>query len=369
MNIESKIQQLLQKSITEKDKRKRMLLFHEISILNDYAILFEQKDFRILQRKYYRKEDYLFSKKENLKNQKIFLQSFHLEREYHQIFTSFTISNCYDSSIQHKSFYLKETMPEKLFFQILLDFFEEKLPEFNSFFLKLLEENRIFFTKNKELFPQGSIGVTKYLPSSFKSLIFVWKEYSVKNLITVVHEVGHAIHFDFIKDNYLSFAAGYFSELFPYFLEQVFVDYLKEKNLFRKECNRYLDSLAVLLFNKANELYILSNLSHFTVDPIYDVQTSNEEIYEELKEHLSKEVTPSQLKQLNLRNCLLYYYGILFSYAFFNQYKQNPKETLKNLKTVLTMKDLYTLQDLFGSIPFDIDSFLYPTFQKQMTVF
>ena len=86
MNIESKIQQLLQKSITEKDKRKRMWLFHEISILNDYAILFEQKDFRILQRKYYRKEDYLFSKKENLKNQKIFLQSFHLEREYHQIF-------------------------------------------------------------------------------------------------------------------------------------------------------------------------------------------------------------------------------------------------------------------------------------------
>ena len=41
-------------------------------------------------------------------------------------------------------------MPEKLFFQILLDFFEEKLPEFNSFFLKLLEENRIFFTKNKK---------------------------------------------------------------------------------------------------------------------------------------------------------------------------------------------------------------------------
>ena len=260
MNIESKIQQLLQKSITEKDKRKRMLLFHEISILNDYAILFNQNDFQALQKKYYRKEDYVFSKKENLKNQKIFLQSFQLEREYHQIFTSFTISNCYDSSIQQKSFYLKETMPKSLFFQILLDFFKEKLPEFHSFFLKLLEENRIFFTQNKDLFPQGSIGVTKYLPSSSKSLIFVWKEYTVKNLITVVHEVSHAIHFDFIKDNYLSFAAGYFSELFPYFLEQVFVDYLKEKNLFSKECNRYLDSLAVLLFNKANELYILSNL-------------------------------------------------------------------------------------------------------------
>lgn len=369
MNIETEITSLLKQTITQKNKQKRMHLFREIFSLNEFSNFFEGKDYNYLIKDYYTPQDYLYSKKESKKAQNIFLNTFHLERSYHQYFSSCTISNYYETPLKQCHFYFKETLSKQKFISIIIDFFKTELPEFYPYFLNLLNENQIIYLKEKDYLEKESIGLTKYLPTSKKSYIFIPLEYTLKNMITLVHEVGHTIHFNFIKDDYLSFANNYFSEIISYFFEQIFLNYLIKNNLFKEECNRYLNSLAILLYNKANHLYIISNIN-FTVDNLYNITTQSTEIYEQIKEHLNDNFDIYKLQNLNLRKTLLYYYGILFSYELLEQYKINRSETLKNIKNILCNKNIENLEDILEYINLDIESIAsHKTLQKQIHPF
>jgi len=211
---------------------------------------------------------------------------------------------------------------------IICRFFESQNSILLLFVKNILSNNVIFCEKDSE-----KVGYSIHIQSLGKTYIVLYgnpNQITIEMLITLVHEIGHAIYNKNSKtiNGYLTH--NNLEEFLPHFLEQIFIDFCIENNIYKIECAkaRYNDFL--VLYNYLVELGItnqfiekvnLKNLS-LTLD-LSDLQQSK-----------NFDNTSGNITFSNCHGHYLYSYGLLLGFYYYKLYKEIPifaKQAIRHL--------------------------------------
>lgn len=201
----------------------------------------------------------------------------------------------------------------------IYNFFNEYNPKYYKLIKILINNKQVAL---KPIYDNYK-GICYNIPVLKKSyIIFDIKNVTIYDLSGLVHEFGHAIHFNEI-DNYTQpKATNHFNEVPAMYFMKLFLDYSSENNL----CNN--ETI------KANNLFFRDLLKYFVgvrycTDFIFPKIDSNHKL-------LPKDIILSlfQIESTNInldkKTNLNYAYGSLIALYFANQYHNDPSETKKD---------------------------------------
>ncbi|MBQ8192463.1 MAG: hypothetical protein IJZ46_00100 [Bacilli bacterium] len=186
-------------------------------------------------------------------------------------------------------------------------------------------------------------GLSSDLNSLKKTLVYINSNYYDKNTIDVaaimMHEYGHCFerslyHENGIKNNMNLYP---FSEVSSEFFEFSFINYLLENNIYVNDVKKWIRKRYSRLFHEILGINLLSQvkISLDNKELIYDINylnTKKKKIEEKVNYYGYGNL---EINNETLSNSYLYGIGILFSIYLYDNYKNNPKNFMKEFKNIL----------------------------------
>lgn len=213
--------------------------------------------------------------------------------------------------------------------EIILSFFEKNNSILLPFVKNTLTNNIIFCKKDSE-----KIGYSINIQSLGKTYIVIYgnkNRITIEMLITIVHEIGHAIYNKHSKiiNPYLKY--NNFLEILPHFLEQIFIEFCIEHNIYKKECAkaRYNDFL--VLYNYLVELGITNQF----VQKVNLNDLSLTLNLTDLQQVQNFDFQASEITFLDCHYNYLYSYGLLLGFYYYKLYTEIPTFTKQSIRHLM----------------------------------
>ncbi len=166
-------------------------------------------------------------------------------------------------------------------------------------------------------------------------------------ITTLVHELGHEYE-NIFMNNMSSIQQLYrydfcFVEVMSSFFERVALDYLIKNRIYEDDANRELNLKYFDLYDRLEQLYYLSNYA------IKDEIVYNDENVISIGEIKDNSC---DIYCYNYKNDIKYSYGFLLGEYFFNIYRQDKKEGLKQIRDFLSKQALLDEREMLDTINF-----------------
>lgn len=217
---------------------------------------------------------------------------------------------------------------------IIYNFFNEYDKKLVPFVKNILENNLVFCLPDDEnlAYTNNIVGLNK----SYITLFSHKNEIDIKILISLVHELGHVIHHKLNEDNITGYSN--FVEVFPHFLEQIFIQYCVKNNIYSKECLQMQKNNLINLHRYLNNL---ATINYF----IEEVGSNSLSLYLRKKDLKGLTFENEKLIYKNCEQQYLYSYGLSLSYYYSNLYKIDPEKIKIYLNGLI--KECVFYKDLF----------------------
>ncbi|MFK4289745.1 oligoendopeptidase F [Bacillus sp. RC240] len=215
-------------------------------------------------------------------------------------------------------------------------------------------------------------GFCEYLPASQLSFIFMNLNYTQDDILTFIHEMGHSIHNECIKQlkirQYIEIPAetaelaSMTMELFSIKYWDAF--YKDKKDLKQAKVNFFKDIITYL-----PGMLIVDQFQHWLYEnPNHTFEERNEKYLELQKTYQSSVVNidgyenwfaNGWLPVLHIYEVPFYYieYAIaqLGALQMYKQYKENPKQALQNYKKALSLGSTKTIKEVYEAAGIHFD--------------
>ena len=211
---------------------------------------------------------------------------------------------------------------------IILAFFEKHNSILLLFVKNILSNNVIFCEIDSE-----KVGYSIHIQSLGKTYIVLYgnpNQITIEILITLVHEIGHAIYNKNSKiiNPYLKY--NNFLEFLPHFLEQIFIEFCIENDIYKVECAKARYNDILVLYNYLIELGITNQF-------IQKVNLKNLSLtlnLTDLQQAKNFDFEANEITFLDCHDNYLYSYGLLLGFYYYKLYKEIPnfaKQSIRNL--------------------------------------
>lgn len=202
----------------------------------------------------------------------------------------------------------------------------------------------------------------------------IYADLNIKDQVTfiktIVHELGHEYENIFMSNmSAIQQVDRYdfcFTEVMSSFFERIALDYLIKNNIYKDDAHRDLNLNYFDLHDRLGTLYEISNEAK-KENIIYDDQNIIE-IEEQIKQNQNDKKS-YKVYSYNYMNDIKYSYGYLLAEYFFNIYRQDKKEGLKQIRNFLANQAFLDEREMLESINFKNNdySFLNKGLQENMT--
>ena len=245
-------------------------------------------------------------------------------------------------------------------------------PEFSALLNRMQKNNCLDLESRKG---KGPGGFCEYLPASQLSFIFMNLNHTHYDVTTFLHEMGHSIHNDCMKQlelqKYLEIPsesaelASMTMELFSMEYWDTFYEnkeeFIEVKLEFFKDIVKYLPQMLIVdqfqhwMYENPNHTAKERNGKYLELHNTYQSNVVNIEGYENW-------VATGWLPVLHIFEIPFYYieYAIaqLGALQMYKQYKENPKQALENYKKALSLGSSKSLTEVYeaAGIRFDFSS-------------
>ncbi|MEJ9111232.1 M3 family oligoendopeptidase [Bacillus paramobilis] len=242
-------------------------------------------------------------------------------------------------------------------------------PEFSTLLDRMHKNNCLDLESRKG---KGPGGFCEYLPASQLSFIFMNLNHTHDDVTTFLHEMGHSIHNDCMKQlelqKYLEIPsesaelASMTMELFSMEYWDTFYEnreeFIKAKLDFFKDIVKYLPPMLIVdqfqhwMYENPNHTAKERNEKYLELHNTYQSNVVNIEGYENW-------IATGWLPVLHIFEIPFYYieYAIaqLGALQMYKQYKENPKQTIENYKKALSLGSSRSLAEVYeaAGIRFD----------------
>ncbi|QWG33712.1 M3 family oligoendopeptidase [Bacillus mycoides] len=264
---------------------------------------------------------------------------------------------------------LKPIQNEKELIEKSTQIFNKLDDEFTELLNRMYEHDCLDLGSRKG---KAAGGFCEYLPASQLSFIFMNLNYTQDDILTFIHEMGHSIHNECIKQlkirQYIEIPAetaelaSMTMELFSIKYWDAF--YKDKKDLKQAKVNFFKDIITYL-----PGMLIVDQFQHWLYEnPNHTFEERNEKYLELQKTYQSSVVNidgyenwfaTGWLPVLHIYEVPFYYieYAIaqLGALQMYKQYKENPKQALQNYKKALSLGSTKTIKEVYevAGIHFD----------------
>ncbi|MCZ6944380.1 M3 family oligoendopeptidase, partial [Bacillus mycoides] len=264
---------------------------------------------------------------------------------------------------------LKPIQNEKELIEKSTQIFNKLADEFTELLNRMYEHDCLDLGSRKG---KAAGGFCEYLPASQLSFIFMNLNYTQDDILTFIHEMGHSIHNECIKQlkirQYIEIPAetaelaSMTMELFSIKYWDAF--YKDKKDLKQAKVNFFKDIITYL-----PGMLIVDQFQHWLYEnPNHTFEERNEKYLELQKTYQSSVVNidgyenwfaTGWLPVLHIYEVPFYYieYAIaqLGALQMYKQYKENPKQALQNYKKALSLGSTKTIKEVYevAGIHFD----------------
>ncbi|QWG45138.1 M3 family oligoendopeptidase [Bacillus mycoides] len=264
---------------------------------------------------------------------------------------------------------LKPIQNEKELIEKSTQIFNKLDDEFTELLNRMYEHDCLDLGSRKG---KAAGGFCEYLPASQLSFIFMNLNYTQDDILTFIHEMGHSIHNECIKQlkirQYIEIPAetaelaSMTMELFSIKYWDAF--YKDKKDLKQAKVNFFKDIITYL-----PGMLIVDQFQHWLYEnPNHTFEERNEKYLELQKTYQSSVVNidgyenwfaTGWLPVLHIYEVPFYYieYAIaqLGALQMYKQYKENPKQALQNYKKALSLGSTKTIKEMYevAGIHFD----------------
>ncbi|WP_283750208.1 M3 family oligoendopeptidase [Bacillus cereus] len=264
---------------------------------------------------------------------------------------------------------LKPIQNEKELIEKSTHIFNKLDIEFSALLNRMYEHNCLDLRSRKG---KAAGGFCEYLPASQLSFIFMNLNYTQDDILTFIHEMGHSIHNECIKQlkirQYIEIPAetaelaSMTMELFSIKYWDAF--YKDKKDLKQAKVNFFKDIITYL-----PGMLIVDQFQHWLYEnPNHTFEERNEKYLELQKTYQSSVVNingyenwfaTGWLPVLHIFEVPFYYieYAIaqLGALQMYKQYKENPKQALQNYKKALSLGCTKTIKEVYEAAGIHFD--------------
>ncbi|WJE25601.1 M3 family oligoendopeptidase [Bacillus cereus] len=264
---------------------------------------------------------------------------------------------------------LKPIQNEKELIEKSTHIFNKLDIEFSAILNRMYEHNCLDLRSRKG---KAAGGFCEYLPASQLSFIFMNLNYTQDDILTFIHEMGHSIHNECIKQlkirQYIEIPAetaelaSMTMELFSIKYWDAF--YKDKKDLKQAKVNFFKDIITYL-----PGMLIVDQFQHWLYEnPNHTFEERNEKYLELQKTYQSSVVNingyenwfaTGWLPVLHIFEVPFYYieYAIaqLGALQMYKQYKENPKQALQNYKKALSLGSTKTIKEVYEAAGIHFD--------------
>ncbi|MFD6510332.1 MULTISPECIES: M3 family oligoendopeptidase [Bacillus] len=264
---------------------------------------------------------------------------------------------------------LKPIQNEKELIEKSTHIFNKLDIEFSALLNRMYEHNCLDLRSRKG---KAAGGFCEYLPASQLSFIFMNLNYTQDDILTFIHEMGHSIHNECIKQlkirQYIEIPAetaelaSMTMELFSIKYWDAF--YKDKKDLKQAKVNFFKDIITYL-----PGMLIVDQFQHWLYEnPNHTFEERNEKYLELQKTYQSSVVNingyenwfaTGWLPVLHIFEVPFYYieYAIaqLGALQMYKQYKENPKQALQNYKKALSLGSTKTIKEVYEAAGIHFD--------------
>jgi oligoendopeptidase F len=251
-------------------------------------------------------------------------------------------------------------------YKIAYQFAHEYDNEYYELLKNMHDDNRlniIDFKKCKFYF----VSFFQWIPYLKKSYVFINDFGSLNTIKAILHEVQHAFECELTAYRFPHKNDSYFSEVTPLFIELVFVDYLKNKGLFKKEIAELEKSNIFTLKNYAIEikksLLIENFIDNYCKSNNYDEKQRATLYFDNIKIQNALEVIG--IRNISIsdietgKRCfvpmnLCYITNQLIAYKLFDIYLKDKEEALRAIRYLIINNDKDPI-DNYNALGIDIN--------------
>ena len=249
--------------------------------------------------------------------------------------------------------------------ELLGEFFYSFDDESIRKFIKEVGNNDIYFAEESSWYS----GVLFSLGALKRYIIVINTSYN-QNLnfaSTIAHELGHAYEKNlYYKNGDISLLNEYrgniFGEVISSFFEYAFINFLKEKGYAKEEIKSLVNNYFHTLFKYAFDTRILCKMNIVNLDERLYCDLSNKETMEKterIKEKINFYRGLSSFgDKISFRDSFLYFVGELFAVYMYQNYKEDPKEFMRSLRTALVNYPRSGEIEAFSTVGIDKDKLL-----------
>ena len=202
--------------------------------------------------------------------------------------------------------------------ELMCEFLNDYDPRIYNLFKQLLVENRIIVTE--EINDSNEMRTPAYIVFSYGSYlpyVVINSEKLLTDSINLVHELGH------VYDNNLKRSNKIFNqkkincldEVISYYFQFVYVDYLKNRNLFKQD---------------------VQNIKYVYNYPFTEFINKIGPEYEKEK----------KIEESDIDEYLNYTYGIAIAYHFLERYRDNPEKTKNEINNFIALNGQYNMMEM-----------------------
>ena len=204
--------------------------------------------------------------------------------------------------------------------------------------------------ENLELFVNQNIGnydgLTFPIESVDKNIIFFKtdEDMCIDDARILVHEMGHDFEFDNAKKAGVVGAWGQlsktlFTEVSSSFFEYAFINYLIDNKIYLEDAKMLKGRYLYQLFHFLSYVLIIGEINHVNIDYNFDIKIVDDCVIEYANSLLEKMNVSSEFYDkedtLNFRHSFIFGIGKLLSVYIYEEYKDNSKEFLVNIRKML----------------------------------
>ena len=265
----------------------------------------------------------------------------------------------------YKRYKSRDYIPDDDMYKLIINFFHSFNDESIDKFIKKTGDNYYFEFPSDKIY-EGAL----YALPIFKKYIVHLNTSNKQDLFfatVTAHEMGHAYEKELFYNNagtYLSdkYTDTIFFEVVSSFFEYAFINYLNDNNYYPKEIKHEYDTYYLQLFNWAFNTYTVCLNGIDNMDRHYQISLDNKDKMdriEKLKEMVNYyNGLPNYKEMISVLHSVIYFVGEILAINLYDKYKDNPKEFMKNFRTVLVNYPRTGLFDSFEVVGITKDELL-----------